>query len=65
MDDLITQPAASDAGVDDSEVLFLDAETRADLNLFGSAGEGDNLFGYCNRCRCKGRPRFWPPLISK
>ena len=43
--------AASD---DSSEVLFLDADTRKDLNLFGSDSGTDSLFDFCDRCRTDG-----------
>ena len=38
--------------INDSEALYLDAETRADLNLFEP--EGGSLFDYCDRCRTEG-----------
>lgn len=42
---------------ENSEVLILDADTRADLQLFASGSDAESLFSFCNRCRTKGGER--------
>lgn len=44
----------SSASEEGSDVLILDPDTRADLQLFGSDSEADSLFEFCNRCRTDG-----------
>ena len=43
-----------DSAPHDSEVLELDADTKKDLNLFGSSSEPESLFEFCDRCRTDG-----------
>lgn len=37
-----------------NDSLILDADTKADLNLFGSQSDASSLFSFCNRCRTEG-----------